>query len=74
MLPPFLVPGKMRWVDTNDAHVSLAHFHPDTLCETARQTGIAGFGELVPRAECSEAERRRIAVPRTTEASLHQAY
>lgn len=35
-----LAPGKMRRIDMNDLHVSLAHSHADTLLETARQIGI----------------------------------
>ena len=35
-----LAPGKMREIDINDLHVSLAHSHADTLRETARQMGI----------------------------------
>ena len=62
-----LAPGKMRRIDINDLHVSLAHSHADTLRETARQMGIKVFGELVPCAGCSEAKGRRMAVPWTTE-------
>ena len=62
-----LAPGKMRRIDVNDLHVSLAHSHADTLRETARQMGIKVFGELVPCAGCSEAKGRRMAVPWTTE-------
>ena len=35
-----LAPGKMRKIDINDLHVSLAHSHADTLRETARHMGI----------------------------------
>ena len=62
-----LAPGKMRRIDINDLHVSLAHSHADTLRETARQMGIKVFGELVSCAGCSEAKGRRMAVPWTTE-------
>ena len=62
-----LAPGKLRRIDINDLHVCLAHFHADTLRETARQMGIKVFGELVPCAGCSEAKGRRMAVPWTTE-------
>ena len=62
-----LVPGKMKIIENNDLHVSLAHSHSGTLRETARQMGTKVFGELVPRAGCSEAEGRRTAVPWATE-------
>ena len=62
-----LAPGKMRRLDLNYLRVSLAHSHADTLRETARQMGFEVFGELVPCAGCSEANRRRTAVPWTTE-------
>ena len=39
-----LAPGRMRRIDINDLHVSLAHSHVDTLREYARQMGIKVFG------------------------------
>ena len=39
-----LAPGRMRRIDINDQHVSLAHSHADTLRESARQMGIKVFG------------------------------
>ena len=57
----------MRKIDLNDIHFSLAHSHADTLRGTARQMGIKVFGELVSCAGCSEAKRRSMAVPWTTE-------
>ena len=62
-----LAPRKMRLIDLNDVHVSLAHSHADILRETARQMEIKVFGELVPCARCSEVNGRRTAVPRTSE-------
>ena len=56
-----LAPGKMRKIDINDLHVSLAHSHADILRETARQMGIKVFGELVSCAGCSEVKGRRMA-------------
>ncbi|CAM9723590.1 unnamed protein product, partial [Laminaria digitata] len=53
-----LAPGKMRRMDINDLHVSLAHSHTETLRETARQFGIKLVGEWVPCAGCSEAKGR----------------
>ena len=58
-----LAPGKMKRIDLNDLHVSLAHSHADILRETARQMGIRVFREWVPCAGCSEAKGRRMAVP-----------
>ena len=40
----FLAPGKMRRIDIYNLHVSLAHSHTDTVCETARQMSIKVFG------------------------------
>ena len=62
-----LAPGKMRRIDVNDLHVSLAHSQADILRGTARQMGIKGFGELIPCAGCSEAKGKRTPVPSTTE-------
>lgn len=42
-----------------------AHYNTETLRETAPQMGAKVAGELVPCAGCSEAERKRMAVPWT---------
>ena len=39
-----LAPGRMRRIDINNLHVSLAHSHADTLQESARQMRIKVFG------------------------------
>ena len=61
-----LAPGRMRRIDVNDLHVSLAHSHAVTLRESARQMEIKMFGELVLCAGCSKTKGRRMAVPWTT--------
>ena len=61
-----LVPGKQQRIDINDLHVALAHSHAETLRETARQHGVEVVGELVSCAGCSEAKRRRMPVPKST--------
>lgn len=53
-----LTPGKITRIDINDLHVSLAHFHAETLRKTARQTGTHVVGEFVPCAGCSQAKQR----------------
>ena len=56
----------MMRIDINDLHVSLAHSHADTLRETARQTGVKVFGDLVSCSGCLATKGRSKAVPCTT--------
>ena len=69
-----LVPGKQQRIDINDLHVALAHSHAEPLRETARQHGVEVAGELVPCAGCSEANGRRMHVPRSTNSRPTQPF
>ena len=61
-----VAPEKMMRIDVNDLHVSYAHSHADTLCETARQMRVKVFRYLVSCSGCSATKEMRVAVPWTT--------
>ena len=60
------MPGKQKPINIYYPHVALAHVHAETISETASQLDVEVVFELVPFAGCSEAKRRKMHVPKST--------
>ena len=62
----FINKNKIRVIDINHYHVSLAHAHSSVLKATAQQHGIQLVGELAPCSGCSMAKGIRASTPHRT--------
>ena len=62
----FINKHKIRVIDINHYHVSLAHAHSSVLKATAQQHGIQLVGELAPCLGCSMAKGIRASTPHCT--------
>ena len=62
----FINKNKIRVIDINNFHVSLAHAHSSVLKATAQQHGIQLVGELAPCSGCSMAKGIRASTPHRT--------